>query len=287
VRRAGDVIPEIVRVITERRPADSVPYEMPDSVPDQERARQIQEIIHFASRRALDIEGLGQKIVEQLVSEGLVVTPADLFTLEPDTLAALERMGEKSAANLVAAIDRARATTLPRFVHALGIPEVGEATAANLARAFGTLEAIMAADTEALERVEDIGPVVAGSIRAWCAEQSNQALVRQLQELGVHWPEEAPPAGMEEGGLAGLTCVLTGALSRPRDEVKRELQRLGAKVTSAVSKKTDFLVAGSDAGSKLAKAESLGVAVLDEAGLEAVLADPAAISRWLPESPRT
>jgi len=287
VRRAGDVIPEIVRVVTERRPADSVPYEMPDSVPDQERAKQVQEIIHFASRRALDIEGLGQKIVEQLVGEGLVVTPADLFTLEPDTLAALERMGEKSAANLVAAIDRARQTTLPRFIHALGIPEVGEATAANLARAFGTLEAIMAADTEALERVEDIGPVVAGSIRAWCTEQSNQALVRQLQELGVRWPEEAPPASTDAGGLAGLTCVLTGALSRPRDEVKRELQRLGAKVTSAVSKKTDFVVAGSDAGSKLAKAESLGVPVLDEARLEAVLDDPTAISRWLPESPHT
>ena len=287
VRRAGDVIPEIVRVVTERRPADSVPYEMPDSVPDQERARRVQEIIHFASRRALDIEGLGQKIVEQLVSEGLVATPADLFTLNPERLAALARMGEKSAANLVAAIERARATTLARFIHALGIPEVGEATAANLARAFGTLEAIMAADAEALERVEDIGPVVAGSIRAWCDEEANRALVRQLQELGVHWPEEAPPASTQEGGLAGLTCVLTGALSRPRDEVKRELQRLGAKVSSAVSKKTDFVVAGSDAGSKLAKAESLDVPVLDEAALATVLDDPAAISRWLPAPPRT
>ena len=286
VRRAGDVIPEIVRVVTERRPADSVPYDMPDSVPGQDRARRVQEIIHFASRRALDIEGLGQKIVEQLVGEGLVGTPADLFTLEAETLAALERMGEKSAANLVAAIDRARETTLARFIHALGIPEVGEATAANLARAFGTLEAIMAADAEALERVEDIGPVVAGSIRAWCEDEGNRTLVRQLQELGVHWPEEAPPASTEEGGLAGLTCVLTGALSRPRDEVKRELQRLGAKVSSAVSKKTDFVVAGSDAGSKLAKAEALGVPVLDEDALAAVLDEPAAISRWLAEPPR-
>ncbi len=286
VRRAGDVIPEIVRVVTERRPADSVPYDMPDSVPGQDRARRVQEIIHFASRRALDIEGLGQKIVEQLVGEGLVGTPADLFTLEAETLAALGRMGEKSAANLVAAIDRARETTLARFIHALGIPEVGEATAANLARAFGTLEAIMAADAEALERVEDIGPVVAGSIRAWCEDEGNRALVRQLQELGVHWPEEAPPASTEEGGLAGLTCVLTGALSRPRDEVKRELQRLGAKVSSAVSKKTDFVVAGSDAGSKLAKAEALGVPVLDEDALAAVLDEPAAISRWLAEPQR-
>ena len=210
-----------------------------------------------------------------------------MFTLNPERLAALARMGEKSAANLVAAIERARATTLARFIHALGIPEVGEATAANLARAFGTLEAIMAADAEALERVEDIGPVVAGSIRAWCDEEANRALVRQLQELGVHWPEEAPPASTQEGGLAGLTCVLTGALSRPRDEVKRELQRLGAKVSSAVSKKTDFVVAGSDAGSKLAKAESLDVPVLDEAALATVLDDPAAISRWLPAPPRT
>ncbi|MEQ8661699.1 MAG: NAD-dependent DNA ligase LigA, partial [Gammaproteobacteria bacterium] len=282
VRRAGDVIPEIVRVVTALRPPDSVPYEMPASVPGQARAQRIQALIHFASRRALDIEGLGEKLVEQLFDAGLVATPADLFTLDATTLAGLERMGEKSAANLVAAIERARETTLGRFIHALGIPEVGEATAANLARAFGSLEAIMAADTAALERVEDIGPVVAASISDWFADAANRALVRELVARGVSWPEEAPPAALAEGGLAGLTCVLTGALARPRDEIKRELQRLGAKVTGAVSKKTDFLVAGADAGSKLAKAEALGVPVLDEAALEAVLAEPAAISRWLP-----
>ncbi|MEQ8230180.1 MAG: helix-hairpin-helix domain-containing protein, partial [Gammaproteobacteria bacterium] len=283
VRRAGDVIPEVVRVVPERRPADSKPYEMPTAVPGQDRARRIQELIHFASRRALDIEGLGAKIVEQLFDADLVSTPADLFALEAETVAGLERMGEKSAANLVAAIDRARDTTLARFIHALGIPEVGEATAGNLARAFGTLEAIMAADADGLERVEDIGPVVAASIHDWFADDNNRALVRQLVELGVSWPEETPPSAPEAGGLAGLNCVLTGALSRPRDEVKRELQRLGAKVTGAVSKKTDFLVAGADAGSKLAKAESLGVPVLDEAALNAVLNDPSLISRWVAE----
>ncbi|MCB1748703.1 MAG: NAD-dependent DNA ligase LigA [Gammaproteobacteria bacterium] len=287
VRRAGDVIPEIVRVVLDKRPPDTAPYELPSTVPDQERARLVQAIIHFASRRALDIEGLGAKIVEQLVTSGLVTAPDDLYRLEAETLSGLERMAEKSAANLVEAIARSRATTLARFVYALGIREVGEATAANLARRFGSLERIAQASVEALEDVDDIGPVVAASIHDWFADPANAALVERLRDAGVHW-EEGVASGAADGAqpLTGLGCVLTGTLSAmTRDEAKHRLQALGAKVSGAVSKKTSLVIAGAEAGSKLAKAEALGVPVLDEAAFLGLLDDPASVSRWLPPPP--
>jgi DNA ligase (NAD+) len=284
VRRAGDVIPEIVRVVLDKRPPGTEPYVLPQAVPDQERARLVQEIIHFASRRALDIEGLGAKIVEQLVTSGLVAAPDDLFRLDVPTLAALDRMAEKSATNLVEAIARSRTTTLARFVYALGIREVGEATAANLARRFARLDRIAGAGVEELEQVDDIGPVVAASIHAWFADPQNVALVKRLRDVGVHWEEsEALADDAGELPLAGLGCVLTGTLGAlTRDEARHRLQALGAKVSGSVSRKTSFVVAGAEAGSKLDKATALGVPVLDEAAFLAVLDDPASLSRWLP-----
>jgi DNA ligase (NAD+) len=282
VRRAGDVIPEVVRVVLEERPADSLPYELPSSVPDQDIARRVQAIIHFASRRALDIEGLGEKLIEQLVLAGLVVTVADLFALTLEQLAALERMGEKSAANVLAAIERSKSTTLPRLIHGLGIREVGEATAANLAAAFGRLENIRAASQEQLEDVNDIGPVVAASIAHWFDDAENIRLIDELAARGVHWPEfeVAPP---EQLPLKGVTMVLTGSLlNLSRDEAKAQLQALGAHVAGSVSKKTQLVVAGEEAGSKLDKALALGIPVLDEAALEALLAEPGLIRTWLP-----
>lgn len=280
VRRAGDVIPEVVRVVVEKRPDDAVPYELPDSVPEQALARRVREIIHFASRRAMDIEGLGSKLVDRLVRENLVETPADLYRLDADTLAALERMGEKSAANLVGAIDASRATSFARFIHALGIPEVGEATADGLAAGFGSLARLRDASTDALEAVPDVGPIVAGRIREWFEEPANVALVDDLVGLGVHWSEHE---GRPEAGdaLAGMTCVITGTLEgMTRDELRDALRALGAKVTGSVSKKTDFVVAGDAPGSKLVKAQELEVPVLDQSALAEVLADPATISRW-------
>ncbi len=281
VRRAGDVIPEVVRVVLEERPADSVPYELPESVPDQALAARVQAIIHFASRRALDIEGLGEKLIEQLVQAGLVSTVADLYTLTVEQLAALERMGDKSAANVIAAIEQSKATSLPRLLHGLGIREVGEATAGNLAVAFGRLERIRAASVEELETVNDIGPVVAASIAAWFADAGNLEVLEQLIERGVHWPEfEVAPA--EQLPLKGVTVVLTGTLPNlSRDEAKARLQALGAHVAGSVSKKTDLVVAGEEAGSKLDKALALGIPVLDEAALEALLAEPARIKDCL------
>ncbi|MGE0486537.1 MAG: NAD-dependent DNA ligase LigA [Gammaproteobacteria bacterium] len=286
VRRAGDVIPEIVRVVLDKRPPGTEPYVLPQTVPDQERARLVQEIIHFASRRALDIEGLGAKIVEQLVTAGLVAAPDDLFRLDVPTLAALERMAEKSATNLVEAIARSRATTLARFVYALGIREVGEATAANLARRYARLDRIAAASIEELEEVDDIGPVVAASIHAWFADPANAALVCRLREAGVHWEEgDAANDTADELPLAGLVCVLTGTLgAMTRDEARHRLQALGAKVSGSVSKKTSFVVAGVEAGSKLDKATALGVVVLEEAAFLALLEEPGSISRWLTPS---
>lgn len=283
VRRAGDVIPEVVNVVLDRRPADSEPYQLPDSVPDHARARRVQELIHFASRRALDVEGLGDKLIEQLVASELVNDAADLFALEASRLAELERMGEKSAANVVAALERARETTLARFLHALGIREVGEATAANLADYFGSIERIAAAGVEDLEAVDDVGPVVAASIHAWFAAADNRELVARLRAHGVTWPEHdgyaAAAAGDEAPPLAGLTCVITGTLTgMTRDEAKQTLSKLGAKVTGSVSKKTSFVVAGEAAGSKLTKAQALNVRVLDDAGLETLLAAPEAFA---------
>jgi DNA ligase (NAD+) len=289
VRRAGDVIPEVVRVLPGRRPKGARKVHLPKTCPvcgsdvikpEGEAvarctgglycpAQRKEAVLHFASRRALDIEGLGEKLVDQLVDGGLLHDPADLYGLERSRLAALERMGEKSADNLLAALDRSRETTLARFLYALGIREVGEATAQALARQFGALEAIEQADEEALQETPDVGPVVASHVAAFFRQGHNREVIAKLREAGVHWAETEPARGAQP--LKGKTFVLTGALSRPRDAVKDELEALGAKVAGSVSKKTDYVVAGEDPGSKLAKAQELGVAVLDEAGLTDLL----------------
>ncbi len=291
VRRAGDVIPEVVSVVLEHRAAEAQPFVMPERCPvcgshvvrlEGEtivrclgglscRAQRQEAILHFASRRAMDIEGLGDKLVEQLVERDWVRSPADLYALSEETLAGLERMATKSAANLVAALDNSKTTTLPRFLYALGIREVGVATANALATQFGTLEALMAADEERLQQAPDIGPVVAAAIRAFFQEPHNQDVVARLQAAGVCWPDPVRPS-VESQPLAGLTFVLTGTLeSMTRDEAADLLQAQGAKVSGTVSKKTHYLVVGSDAGSKLDKAQKMGVAVLNEAELRAML----------------
>ena len=290
VRRAGDVIPEVVGVLAERRPANAQEFVMPlfcpvcgshiIKLPDEAIARcsgglfcpaqRKQAILHFASRRAMDIEGLGDKLVDQLVDGEHVHHLADLYRLDLNTLSALERMGEKSAQNLLDAIEKSRHTTLARFIFALGIRNVGEATAKDLARHFGALDALMEADAGALQQVLDIGPVVAESILKFFAEPHNREVIAQLRKLGVTWEEGAP---MRQGGvLSGKTLVLTGTLpSLSREEAKARIEAAGGKVAGSVSKKTDYVVAGSEAGSKLAKAQELGVPLLDEAGLVQLL----------------
>lgn len=291
VRRAGDVIPQIVQVVADRRPPSAIAIVAPSRCPvcDSELERAPGEAVlrctgglicgaqrkegikHFASRKAMDIDGLGDKLVDQLVERELIHSAADLFVLDADTLASLERMGQKSAENLVAALDKSRKTTLPRFLYALGIREVGEATARNLAQHFSTLEALMSADVESLESVEDVGPIVASHIHGFFASDHNREIIRQLQTRGVHWPEVSPQQGGAQP-LAGQTWVLTGNLeSMTRNEAKERLQALGAKVAGSVSAKTDCVAAGSNAGSKLTKAQSLGVKVIDEEALLAVL----------------
>jgi DNA ligase (NAD+) len=293
VRRAGDVIPEIVGIVPERRPADARRFALPVRCPvcgsavyreeDEKVARctgglfcpaqRKQALLHFAGRRALDIEGLGDKLVDQLVDGGLVKTPADLFGLDVETLAALERMGEKSAANLVAAIDQARRTTLDRFIFALGIRHVGESTARDLARHFGTLDRLLAADEAKLLEVPDVGPIVAASIVRFFGEAHNREVVTQFRAAGVRWPEIAPSESQgPKGSFAGKTVVLTGALPTLTREAAADLVRAaGGKIAGSVSRKTDFLVAGADAGSKLDKARALGVAVIDEAEFRRLL----------------
>ncbi|MEC3765556.1 NAD-dependent DNA ligase LigA [Cupriavidus sp. SS-3] len=296
VRRAGDVIPEVVAVVAERRPADARAFVMPTACPvcgshiekleDEAIARctgglicaaqRKQSLLHFAQRRAMDIEGLGDKLVEQLVDQGIVRTPADLYKLGIAKLAALERMADKSAANLVTAIDKSRATTMNRFIFALGIRHVGEATAKDLARHFGKLDALLAADEAALLEVNDVGPVVAQSIANFLAEPHNVEVIEQLRAAGVHWPESEPVA-KAPAPLSGKTFVLTGTLpTLSREDAKELLEAAGAKVAGSVSKKTDYVVAGAEAGSKLDKAEALGVPVLDEAGMLALLAQAGA-----------
>jgi DNA ligase (NAD+) len=234
-------------------------------------AQRKQALIHFAGRKAMDIEGLGDKLIEQLVDNAVVKTPADLYKLGVLGLANLERMAEKSAANVVAAIDKSRDTTLQRFIFALGIRNVGEATARDLARHFGGLDAIMAADADALQAVPDVGPVVAQSIHEFFAEPHNCEVIEQLRAAGVRWAEHEP-ARQPEGPLAGKTLVVTGTLpSLSRDEAKALIEAAGGKVAGSVSKKTDFLVAGEAAGSKLEKAQQLKLTILDEAGLRALL----------------
>lgn len=264
VRRAGDVIPAVVRVIVELRPRDSVEFVMPASVPEQALTQRIQSLIHFASRRAMDIDGLGSKIIEQLCRAGLVNTPADLYELSQETLAGLDRLAEKSAANLVAAIARSKQTSLPRFLYALGIREVGETTAASLATSLGTLAAIAAADEETLQAIPDVGPVVAHSVREYFAAAENREEVERLVAAGIEWPAIEPPAAIESR-FGGLTVVLTGTLeSMTRDEARQALVARGAKVTGSVSKKTNLVVVGADAGSKADKAERLGIEMIDE-----------------------
>jgi DNA ligase (NAD+) len=291
VRRAGDVIPEVARVLIERRPATTREVRLPTHCPvcaaPVERdpdaavarctggyrcsAQRKERIRHFASRRALDIEGVGEKLVEQLVDAGLVVTPADLYRLDATTLEKLERMGRKSAENILAALQKSKATTLARFLFALGVRDVGEATAAALAAHFGTLEHLMAADLEGVQRVADVGPVIARHVVEFFGDAANREVVERLRSAGLHWPVVEVPA-VGEQPLAGLTFVLTGTLETlQREEAEDALRALGAKAAGSVSKKTSYLVAGRDAGSKLRKAEELGIPVLDEAALQHIL----------------
>ncbi|MGH8799937.1 MAG: NAD-dependent DNA ligase LigA, partial [Casimicrobiaceae bacterium] len=284
VRRAGDVIPEIARVVVGERPARTRQFAMPRRcpecgsgvvrLPDEAVARcsgglvcpaqRKQALLHFAGRRAMDIEGLGDKLVDQLVDAGIVRTPADLYKLGVAALAGLERMADKSAANVVAAIDRSRGTTLARFVFALGIRHVGETTATDLARHFGNLAALESADEAALLEVHDVGPVLARSIRQFFAESHNREVIAQLRAAGVHWPESTPQRA-PAGKLAGLVFVLTGALpTLSRDEAKVLIEARGGKVAGSVSKKTNYVVAGTDPGGKFDRAAALGVRVLDE-----------------------
>jgi len=290
IRRAGDVIPQVVKVVAEKRPDGAREVSLPEQCPvcgsdvvqiEGEAvarcsgglycpAQRKEAIRHYASRKALDIEGLGDKWIDILVGHELVQTVADLYRLKKSDLTGLERMGDKSAGNLIAAIDRSRQPVLWRFLYALGIREVGEATAKGLASFFGTLEAIAEADEDALQAVPDVGPIVAGHIRSFFEQPHNQETLAALKEAGVEWQEEVVDAA--EQPLQGETWVLTGTLSEmTREEAKEKLERLGAKVAGSVSKKTACVVAGEAAGSKLAKAEQLGVPVLDEPGLLALL----------------
>lgn len=293
VRRAGDVIPEVASVIVERRPVGAAPIMMPTHCPvcgsevqrpeGEAVARctgglycpaQVKEAIkHFASRKALNIDGLGDKMVEQLFDAGLIRHVDDLYSLDIEAVAALERMGKKSAENLIAALDSSKSTTLERFIYALGIRNAGEGTAKGLARYFGSLEAIQAASEETLKLVPDIGVIVAANVAQFFAEAHNRDTIQHLRDLGVHWANyEAKPA--EALPLAGKTYVITGTLSRAREDIKADLEALGAKVSGSVSKKTTALIAGESAGSKLDKAQSLGVDVLDEAALSVLLHRP-------------
>jgi DNA ligase (NAD+) len=294
VRRAGDVIPEVVAVVAEARVGDPPPFDLAAQLgghcpvcgsaierPDGEvdwrctgglycAAQRKQAILHYASRRALDIEGLGERLVDQLVDRGLVGHLPDIYALRAEQLLELDRMGEKSAANLLAAIDASRRTTLARFVYALGIRHVGEATAKELARHFGSLDALLAADAAQLEQVSDVGPVVAQSIALFFAQPHNREVLQQLRAAGVHFPETTVERVAQT--QAGRIFVLTGTLpTLSRDDARARIEAAGGRITGSVSKKTDYVVVGADAGSKLERARELGVAELDEAQLLALL----------------
>jgi DNA ligase (NAD+) len=291
VRRAGDVIPEVARVVLERRPLDAREFVMPSVCPvcgshvsrlEEEAAwrctgglfcpaQRKQALLHFASRRAMNIEGLGEKLVEQLVDTHIVSNPAALYKLGLLAIINLERMGEKSAVNLLAAIEHSKHTTLARFIFALGIRNVGETTAKDLAQNFGSLDNLLAADMETLQKVPDVGPVVAQSIADFLAEAHNREVIEQLRACGVCWPEHAPRPAIELP-LNGKIFVLTGTLQTlSREDVKEKLEALGAKVSGSVSKKTTYVVSGTEAGNKLDKALQLGVTVLDEQQFLALL----------------
>jgi len=278
------VIPEVVSIIKKRRPRKTSVVELPATCPicDSHIAREDGEAVarctgglyckaqraealkHFVSRRAMDIEGLGAKLIAQFVDEDRLANPAEIYELTKDELANRERMGEKSAENLVNAIKKSKSTTLARFLFALGIREVGEATAANLAAYFGNLQAIIHATKDELLHVPDVGPVVAARIRDFLDEEHNLQVISRLQELGVHWDDSDPMQVAEDGALSGKTFVITGTLpNMTRDEAKALIQNNGGKVTGSVSAKTSYLLAGEKAGSKLAKAQKLDVDVID------------------------
>ena len=284
VRRAGDVIPEVVANVPERRPNDAKEFVMPTACPvcgsaivrlEEEAvarcsggwltcaAQRKGGLLHFVSRRAMDIEGLGEQLVEQLVDRGLVTTPADFYTLDLDTLADLDRMAKKSAQNVLDALEKSKTTSLARFIYSLGIRHVGESTAKSLAKHFGSLDALLASDENLILSVNDIGPVVAQSILSFFADPLNRQLIDQLRASGIHWEEGEPEQSSDL--LAGKTFVLTGTLpTLSRDDARAMIEAAGGKVAGSVSKKTSYVVAGEEAGSKLARAEELGVAILDE-----------------------
>ncbi|EJF29948.1 MULTISPECIES: NAD-dependent DNA ligase LigA [Enterobacteriaceae] len=296
IRRAGDVIPQVVGVVESERPEDTQAIVFPTQCPvcgsDVERvegeavarctgglicgAQRKEALKHFVSRRAMDVDGMGDKIIDQLVEKEYVHTPADLFKLTAGKLTGLDRMGPKSAQNVVDALEKAKETTFARFLYALGIREVGEATAAGLAAHFGTLDALISASIEELQKVPDVGIVVATHTFNFFAEESNRDVIRQLtEEAGVHWPAPVVVKAEEiDSPFAGKTVVLTGSLSiLSRDEAKDRLTALGAKVAGSVSKKTDLVIAGEAAGSKLVKAQELGIQVIDEAEMIRLLGD--------------
>ncbi|MEC4719461.1 NAD-dependent DNA ligase LigA [Noviherbaspirillum sp. CPCC 100848] len=292
VRRAGDVIPEVVSFVPELRPADVRPFAMPAACPvcgspivrpEEEAvarcsggwvkcpAQRKGGLLHFVSRRAMDIEGLGDQLVEQLVDKHIITTAADLYKLGLTSLAELDRMAEKSAQNVLKALEKSKSTTLARFIYALGIRHVGEATAKELARHFGNLDAFLQAGEQQLLEVADIGPVVARSIINFLSDPLNRELIEQLRAAGIHWPESESMAAAAKP-MAGKTFVLTGTLPNlTRDEAAARIEAAGGKVAGSVSKKTSYVVAGEEAGSKLAKAQEIGVPILDEAALLALL----------------
>lgn len=296
IRRAGDVIPQVVSVVTSERPDDAREVVFPEHCPvcgsEVERvegeavarctgglicgAQRKEALWHFVSRRAMDVDGMGVKIIDQLVDKEYVKTPADLFRLSAGLLTGLDRMGPKSAQNLVNALEKSKQTTFARFLYALGIREVGEATAAGLAAHYGTLDALMAASVEDLQQVPDVGVVVASHVHNFFEEESNREVIRQLTEdVGIHWPAPVVVRAEEiDSPFAGKTVVLTGSLSQmSRDDAKARLTELGAKVSGSVSKKTDLVIAGEAAGSKLAKAQELGIEVIDEAEMLRLLGE--------------
>lgn len=296
VRRAGDVIPEVASVVLDKRPKDAVQFNMPTVCPECDShierledeavarctgglfcpAQRKQAIEHFASRRAMDIEGLGEKLVDQLVEADILRTVADIYDvgrLNVNSVASLERMAEKSARNVVDAINQSKETTLARFIYALGIRNVGEATAKDLAAYFGGLDKLQSAEIETLLTVDDVGPIVAASIVQFLGEAHNRQVIDSMRSMGVSWAEHEGRQ-VSVGVLQGKTLVLTGVLpSMSRDDAKALIEAAGGKVSGSVSKNTHYVIAGADAGSKLEKAQTLGVAVLDEAGLKALLAE--------------
>ena len=297
IQRAGDVIPQIVSVVLAKRPAGTQPYKLPRECPVCASAvvraegdavtrcpnracpaKLKNRLLHLAGRGALDVDGLGEKIVTQLLESGLVTALPNVFALSAEQLAALERMGEKSAANLAAALERAKQTTLPRFLVALGIPEVGENVAELLAAHFGELDPLMTASVDELTAVEGVGPVIAERVAHFFADEVHRAEVERFRALGVRWPavEKRAPGSAAEGPLAGKTFVLTGTLpTLARADAEARIKAAGGDVTGSVSKKTSFVVAGDAAGSKLRKAAELGVPVIDEATLLGALAGEA------------